>query len=409
MFDIDLWREIFQSINKNRTRSLLSGFTVTFAILLFTVLFGLANGLNNTFEKAFVDDATNAIFVRSGTTTKAYKGQQAGRRIQFKNKDFNYIKKNFGQKVQHISSRIYKNVVASYKNERNNYTLRAVNPAHQYIEKTEIYAGRFINQSDLVKETKNIVIGKLVKEDLFGDESAMGKYISLNGIAYKIVGVFKDAGGDNEERMIYMPLNTAQRIYGNNDYIDQINLTYDPNMDLNSAIDFGLDIEKDFKKRFKVSNVDQRAIRVFNMAQQNKGINQMTSVLGILILIIGLGTLIAGIVGISNIMIFIVKERTKEIGIRKALGASPRSIIVIIIVESILITTIAGYMGLILGVGILEWATPALKTYFITNPSVSNTLIISANFMLILAGTFAGYLPAKKAAQIKPIIALRND
>lgn len=409
MFDIDLWREIFQSINKNRTRSLLSGFTVTFAILLFTVLFGLANGLNNTFEEAFVDGATNAIYVRSGTTTKAYKGQQAGRRIQFKNKDFNYIKKNFSQKVQHISSRIYKNVVASYKNERNNYTIRAVNPAHQYIEKTEVYKGRFINQSDLTKETKNIVIGKLVEEDLFGKESAMEKYISLNGIAYKIVGVFKDAGGDNEERMIYMPLNTAQRIYGNNDHIDQINLTYDPNMDLNSAIDFGLDIEKDFKKLFKVSNTDQRAIRVFNMAQQNKGINQMTSVLGILILIIGLGTLVAGIVGISNIMIFIVKERTKEIGIRKALGASPRSIIVIIIVESILITTIAGYMGLILGVGILEWATPALKTYFITNPSVSNTLIISANFVLILAGTFAGYLPAKKAAQIKPIIALRND
>jgi putative ABC transport system permease protein len=145
------------------------------------------------------------------------------------------------------------------------------------------------------------------------------------------------------------------------------------------------------------------------MAMQNKGINQMTSVLGILILIIGMGTLIAGIVGISNIMIFIVKERTKEIGIRKALGASPRAIISIILIESILITTIAGYLGLLAGVGVLEWVGPSLKSYFITNPRVSQSLVIAATFTLIAAGTLAGYVPAKKASKIKPIVALRDD
>jgi len=409
MFDIDLWREIVQSINKNRTRSILSGFTVAFAILLFTILFGLANGLNNTFSEAFVDDAANAVFIRSGRTTKAHKGLQAGRRIQFKNQDFDYIKTDFEPSIEFITARIYRNVAASYKNEKDNYTVRAVHPDHQYLEKTKVTQGRYINQRDMDMRTKSIVIGDLVRQDLFLKEDPMGKYVNLSGIAYQVVGAYKDDGGDNEERIIYMPLTTAQQIYGNNDYVDQINLTYDPKMNYDQAIDFGLDLEKKLKERFTVAKNDQRAIRVFNMAMQNKGINQMTSVLGILILIIGMGTLIAGIVGISNIMIFIVKERTKEIGIRKALGASPRAIISIILIESVVVTTIAGYVGLLVGVGILEWASPSLKTYFITDPSVSRSLVIAATITLISAGALAGYIPAKKASKIKPIVALRDD
>jgi putative ABC transport system permease protein len=410
MFDIDFWREVFQSIDKNRTRSLLSGFTVAFAILLFTVLFGLANGLNNTFSEAFVDDAANSIFIRSGRTTKAHKGLQAGRRIQFKNEDFEFIKSDFEPSIEFITARIYRNVVASYKNEKNNYLLRAVHPDHQYLEKTKISNGRYLNQLDMQNSTKVIVIGDLVRQDLFlKEKDIVGNYINLSGISYKVVGVFKDDGGDDEERIIYMPLTTAQNIYGNNDYVDQINLTYNPALDLNQAIDFGLDLEKQLKARFTVAKNDQRAIRISNMAMQNKGINQMTSVLGILILIIGFGTLIAGVVGISNIMIFIVKERTKEIGIRKALGASPKAIISIILVESVFITTLAGYFGLLIGVGLLEWASPHLKTYFITDPSVSQTLVLMATFTLITAGAIAGYLPAKKASLIKPIVALRDE
>ena len=409
MFDIDLWREIFQSIDKNRTRSLLSGFTVAFAILLFTILFGLANGLNNTFSEAFVDDAANAIFIRSGRTTKAHKGLQAGRRIQFKNQDFDYIKSEFNPNIEFITARVYRNATANYKNEKNNYSIRAVHPDHQYLEKTKIVNGRFINQRDMAVKTKAVVIGDLVRQDLFLKEDPIGKYINLSGIPYQVVGVFKDDGGDDEERFIYMPLSTAQTIYGNNDYIDQINLTYNPTMNYDQAIDFGLDLEKQLKERFTVAKNDQRAVRVFNMAMQNKGINQMTSVLGILILIIGMGTLIAGIVGISNIMIFIVKERTKEIGIRKALGAPPKAIISIILIESILITTLAGYLGLLIGVGVLDWAGPSLKSYFITNPSVSQSLVIAATVTLVISGSIAGYLPAKKASKIKPILALRDE
>ena len=409
MFDIDLWREIFQSINKNRTRSLLSGFTVTFAILLFTILFGLANGLNNTFSETFVDEASNAIFIRTGKTSKAHKGLQAGRRIQLKNQDFVYIKKDFDSETEYIASKVFKNITASYKNKKNNYSLIAVNPDNQYVEKSKVYSGRYVNQLDIDNQTKVIVIGRLVEDELFSKTSALGENVNLSGISYKVVGVFSDDGGDDEERIIYMPLSTAQQIYGNNDYVDQINLTYNPDFDYDQAIDFGLDLEKKLKNRFNVATNDQRAIRIFNRAMQNKGIKQMTSVLGVLILIIGMGTLIAGVIGISNIMIFIVKERTKEIGIRKALGASPKSIVSIILIESILITTLAGYLGLLVGVGVLEWASPVLKTYFITDPSVSKSLVISATLTLIGAGTLAGYLPAKKASKIKPIVALRDD
>jgi len=409
MFDIDLWREIFQSINKNRTRSLLSGFTVAFAILLFTILFGLANGLNNTFSKAFVDDAANALYIRSGRTTKANKGLQAGRRIQFKNQDYDYIKSDFDPSIEFITSRVYRNVLANYKNEKNSYSVRAVHPDNKYVEKTKVTHGRYINQRDMKMANKVIIIGDLVREDLFLSEDPIGKYLNLSGIMYKVVGTYIDDGGDDEERLIHMPLSTAQQLYGNNDYVDQINLTYNPQYNYDQAIDFSVALEKKLKERFTVAKNDQRAIRVFNMAMQNKGINQMTSVLGILILIIGMGTLIAGVVGISNIMIFIVKERTKEIGIRKALGASPKAIIAIILVESVVVTTIAGYVGLLAGVGVLEWAGPSLKSYFITDPSVSRSLVIAATITLIAAGTIAGYIPAKKASKIKPIVALRDD
>ncbi|EMQ96274.1 ABC transporter permease protein [Xanthomarina gelatinilytica] len=393
----------------NRTRSVLSGFTVAFAILLFTILFGIANGLNNTFAEAFADDANNSIFIQSGTTTKAHKGYQAGRQIQFKNKDYDYIKEEYGDKVQYITSRLYLNVNASFRNEKNTYNVRAVHPDHQYLENTKMKEGRYINQLDLDNRSKVVVIGRLVEEDLFLKTTALGKYLSLNGLQYKIVGIFTDDGGDNEERLIYMPISTAQRVYGNNDYIDQINLTYNPEMNYDKAIAFSNSLTKDLKDRFDVASSDQRAIRVRNLANESKTVNQMTFGLGVIIIVIGFGTLIAGVVGVSNIMIFIVKERTKEIGIRKALGASPKSIISIILMESILITAIAGYVGLLIGMGVLEFIGPSLETYFIKDPSVSTTLVIGATITLIIAGGIAGYLPAKKASQIKPIVALRDD
>ncbi|MDA9550496.1 ABC transporter permease [Flavobacteriaceae bacterium] len=409
MFDLDLWREIFQSISKNKLRTLLSGGTVIFAIMLFAILFGLANGLQNTFNEGMGDDAENTIFINSGRTAKAGKGNQVGRRIQFDNALLSTLKDEFKDDIEFITARVNKNVVASYKGEKNNYSLRAVNPDHQFIEKSELVSGRFINQRDLQESTKVIVIGRLVKEDLFKTEKVIGEYIDLNKIQYKVVGVYQDIGDDNEERIIYMPLTTAQRIYGNNDFIDQINLTYNLSMGLDNAIALGTNIESRIKKIFNIEPSDQRAVRLRNRATEANQINQFNSVLTILVLIIGLGTLIAGIVGISNIMIFIVKERTKEIGIRKALGARPSSIQSIILIESLLITSISGYVGLLLGIGILEAYGPSLDKYFITDPSVSTNLVAMATLALIISGFIAAYVPAKRASQIKPIIALRDE
>lgn len=409
MFDLDLWREIFQSINKNRTRSLLSGFTVAFAILLFTILFGIANGLQNTFKEAFGTDANNSIVIFPGQTTKAYKGMQVGRQIQFKNADRRYILDEFGDKVQYITSKVNKSVNASYRGEKNNYEVRGISPEYMFIENNKIKEGRYINQNDINSRAKVVVIGRVVEDYLFVKDNPIGKYINLSGIQYKVVGVFRDDEGDSEESVIYMPITTTQFVYGNNDFVDLIHLTYNPEMSSAQALTFGNVLTNRLKERFSVASSDQRAIRVNNMAQGTQAVGQMTTGLTFIILIIGFGTLIAGVVGVSNIMIFIVKERTKEIGIRKALGATPKSIVSIILIESILITAIAGYVGLLLGIGVLEVVGPSLKEYFIKDPGVSNSLVIGATLTLITAGAIAGYLPAKKASRIKPIVALRND
>jgi len=412
MIDFGFFREIYQSISKNKLRTLLSGFTVAFAIMLFAILFGVANGLQNSFNSEFAGDANNSIFIYSGRTTKAVEGMQVGRRIQFDNELYETLKKEYKNDIEFISGRVYKNLTASYMDEKSNYTIRAVNPDHQFIEKTDIVKGRYINQLDLKNKEKHIVIGKLVWEDLFNGKDPIGEYIDLSKIKYKVVGLYIDKaeGSDsNEERIIYMPISTAQQLYGSNDYIDQINLTFNPSMSGDQAIAFSNRLLKRIKQIFNVAPEDQAAVRIRNQAQELENTSQFNAVLSILVLIIGFGTLIAGIVGISNIMIFIVKERTKEIGIRKALGAPPNSIKLLITFESILITSIAGFLGLIAGSVILNSMEETLKEYFIKDPGVSTSLVVGATITLIIAGTLAAWLPANRASRIKPIVALRDE
>lgn len=410
MFDLDRWREILQSINKNRLRSILSGFTVAFAILLFTLLFGVVTGLKNTFTDAFVDDAANSMFILVGKTSKPYKGLKSGRNVQLKNKDYDYILENHEDKVQYATKRIYKNQFnIAYKNNQDNYNIRAVNPDHQYLERTIITEGRYINQLDIDKASKVIVVGRLVKEALFGERPAVGKYVNVGDISYKVVGVFSDDGGDNEERLNYIPISTAQLLYGNNDYIDQINLGYNPNLNLDQAIAFGNRLERELKEELAIHPDDQSALFIRNMAEANKGVGMFMLALYVIVIVVGSGTLIAGIIGISNIMIFVINERTKEFGIRKALGAKPSTIIGMVLQESVLITTLAGYIGLTVGSYILESLGDSLEEYFIKDPSVSTGLVVGALFVLIISGLIAGFVPARRAARIRPIEALRAD
>lgn len=409
MFDLDRWREIFQSISKNKLRSALSGFTVAFAILLFTLLFGIGNGLQNTFKNEFAKDAMNSIYIWSNFTTKAYKGNQIGRRIQFKNDDFTFLKEEFGDKIQTISPRIQRNFEVVYKDEKDSYTVRGVYPEYYILESAEVTEGRFLNYRDINEKSKVVVIGKMVEKDLFGQLSAFGKQINIGGIIYKVIGVFSDPGGDSDERYIYTPFSTMQKLYGNNDYLDEFGITYNPDLSIDEAIAFGVKMQKELKKKHNVSPNDQRGIGLNNYASDNKEVSGMMVGLSILILVIGMGTLIAGVVGISNIMVYIVKERTKELGIRKAVGATPKAIVAMIMQEAIFITAISGYVGLLVGVGILKIAGPSLEKYFILNPGVSTPVVIGATVILVIAGLIAGYLPAKRAARIKPVVALSAD
>lgn len=409
MFDRDRWQEIFEAIGKNKLRTFLSGFTVALGILIFTVLLGLGNGLLNSFLSSFVDDAQNIIFVNSGNTSKAYKGFQENRKIQFKNEDFDFIKTNYLGKVEFASPRVYLDGQAKYKKESGSYSIRGVNQDHQYLEKTIMMKGRYLNEMDIKDRTKNIVIGRLVEKDLFKNENALGKVLEINGIAYKVVGVFQDSGGDNEERIINIPFTTVQLLFGNNDHIDQINLTYNMAMSSEQAIAFAEQIEKDLKEKFKVDPTDQSAIRTRSFAE---GIKETMVILGgiyLVIFIVGIGTLISGVIGIGNIMTFSIKERTKELGIRKALGASPRSIIAMVLQESVLITSVAGYLGLLLGIFSLKLIGNNLENFFILNPKVDTGVIVIATITLVIAGLLAGYIPARRAAKIKPIIALRDE
>ncbi len=409
MFDINRWQEIFQTLRKNKLRTALSGFTIAFAILLFTLLFGIGNGLKNTFKKEFAKDSMLSIYIWTGRTTKPYKGLQSGRQIQFKNDDYKFLVDKFEDKMQMVSPRIERNVLAIYKGEQNNYNLRAVYPQYLTLENAVMETGRFLNMLDLQKRSKVIVVGRLVEKDLFGQLSALGKEINIGGISFKVIGTFSDPGGDNDERFIYAPFTTIQRLYGNTDELNSFGLTYNPKLSVDEAIVFGNQINRAFKEKHSVDPRDQGAIRVANYAEGNKNVSVMMFVLNMIILFIGIGTLIAGVIGISNIMVYIVKERTKELGVRKALGATPKSIIGMIMLESIFVTTLAGYIGLLIGTTILKLLGSSLEKYFIINPSVETYVVVGATIVLIIAGTIAGYLPAKRAARIKPIEALNDE
>lgn len=409
MFDIDRWREIFQSISKNKLRTFLGAFTVSLGIFIFTVLFGMGNGLKNQFKEFFIDDATNLIMIQAGRTSRPYKGFKENRQIQFKNDDLELLKKEFGDKIEYLSPRIYKDVQVQYKNESGNYSARAVMPDHQFMENTIIKKGRFINKEDIRNKKRYAVIGRLVEKDIYKSTDALGKFINLNGLAYMVVGVFEDSGGDNEERMIYLPVSTTQLIYKNTDEIDQINLTYNLGIGVDGARKMAKEIETILKEKHFVAKDDLSALRVHSVFENVEQNMAFANVLQLIVLFIGIGTLFAGAIGIGNIMVFVVQERTKELGIRKALGASPSSIIWLILQESIFITAIAGYIGLLIAVFVLSRMGDGLEDYFIKDPQVNMSTIITATVILVVVGAIAGFIPAKRAASIRPIVALSND
>ncbi len=409
MFNRDRWREIFETISKNKLRTFLSGFTVALGIFIFIILFGLGNGLKNTFQEFFLDDASNAIFLYPGRTSLPYKGFKANRRIEFDNEDLEDIKKNFPMFTEYVTPRISRSALTRYKNESNSYTTRAVAPGHQFIEKTILMKGRYINEMDVENKTKSAVIGRLVAKDLFKTEDPIGNYIDVGSTVFKVVGVFQDDGGDNEERYIYIPYTTRQQLEKSNDKVGQIIVTFPKEMGHVGAVTFEKSLKKYFKDKKSIDPEDPNGIYFQNLTDDLKQSQQFAVVLQLIVSFVGLGTLIAGIIGISNIMVFVVKERTKELGIRKALGATPRSVIQMILHESVFITAISGYIGLFFGILLLKNIGLSLEDYFIKNPFIDFGTAFAATIILIIFGAIASYIPAKRASRIKPIVALRDE
>lgn len=410
MFSRDRWFEIFDSIKKNKLRTFLSGFTVALGILIFVVLFGFGNGLDNTFEKFFKDDALNTMWINPSRTSKPYMGYKANRRIEFVNEDLEDISKRFEFYIDGITPRISESGDIGYKLKSNNYSIRGVAPSHQKNEMTIMMKGRYINGLDVDNKERNVVLGRLVAQDLFGEEDPIGKFVSGSGRSWKVIGVYQDDGGDNEERIVYVPYTTLQLIKKNTDDIGRIIITYKPEIGYAGAIAFENQIKKYLKQKKFIDPSDPRGIFIRSSSRDLKENDQFSTALSSIILFVGIGTLLAGIIGISNIMVFVVKERTKELGIRKAIGATPNSIIGMILQEAIFITTISGYVGLFIGIGILKLVGNTLEEdYYITDPYVDLNTAITATILLIAFGAFAGYLPAKRAARIKPIEAMRDN
>ena len=292
MFSRDRWQEIFETIRKNRLRTFLSGFTVALGIFIFIVLFGFGNGLKNTFKQFFLDDATNTLWIYPGTTSKPYRGFKANRRIEFENSDLQDIKDNFKFFLEGITPRINRSTRVRYKGESDNYSTRAVAPAHQYIEKTLLMKGRYINQDDIDKKTKNIVIGRLVAKDLFKNEDPIGKYLEIGSSAFKVVGVFQDQSGDREERLIYMSYTTQQLIEKNNDKINSIIVSFRPELGYASALVFEKQLRLFLKKKKSIDPTDNNGIRIRNVADQIRQNQQFARVLQMIVAFVGIGTLI---------------------------------------------------------------------------------------------------------------------
>ncbi len=409
MFDLDKWQEILSTIRKNRLRTFLTGFSVAWGIFMLMILLGSGQGLKNGAEYQFLADASNAIWVQNGVSSVPYKGMQAGRNIILKNDDFEYIRKNIPGIEYITSSRDIRNIPSlNYKKEKGAFLVRACHKDHDKLENANIIKGRFLNQTDIEEYRKVAVIGVPVQKTLFKDEDPIGKYIDVGGIPYKVIGTFTDEGrGDNDR--IYIPISTAQRSYNGKDRVEVIwYRTGDADLVQSNRM---LEMTRSYlATKYIFDPNDTRAIFIFNNNENYANIMGMLNGITLFVWIIGIGTIIAGIVGVSNIMMIVVKERTKEIGIRKAIGATPFSIVSLILQESIVITGVAGYIGLVLGVAVIESAKKFMPpSDFFRDPDVDFQVAVTATILLVIAGSIAGFVPALNAARIKPIEALRDE
>lgn len=404
---IDLWQEIYGTIKRNKLRTFLTGFAVAWGIFMLIVLLGAGNGIIHAFEQNASERALNSIRLGGGWTTKSYEGLKEGRRIQMDNKDLTATEKYFPDNIITAGATLRQgDVNISFGQEYINISLMGVHPNYVQSEAIKTATGRFINQNDIKERRKVIILHKKSAEILFkkSHTEPIGKFVNVGGVAYRVAGLYEDQG--DQSSVAFVPFSTLQTIYNKGDKLNNIifttkNLTSE---EANEAF------EKEYRKviasNHRFDPEDESAIWIWNRFTQYIQTQNVAGLLRTAIWVIGIFTLLSGIVGVSNIMLITVKERTREFGIRKALGAKPLSILWLIIVESVTITTFFGYIGMVAGIGVTEWMNSAFgnqtadagmfQARMFSDPTVDIGIAIQATLTLIVAGTLAGFFPAKR-------------
>jgi putative ABC transport system permease protein len=407
---MDTWQEVFEVLRRNKLRASLTASSVAWGIFLLVLLIAAGNGLRHGVEWEFRDDATNSVSLRRGRTSLPYQGHAPGRPVNFENADLEALRGDVSG-VDHMSGRffLWGGTQVSRGQRTASFEVRGVHPDHQFLEQTIILSGRFLNDLDVSERRKVAVIGTAVQAALFDPaEDPLGQMINVRGVNYQVVGLFDDVGGEGELRRVYVPLSTAQAMYQGGTLMHQILFTTGA-ASVAESEQMVMRSREILALRHHFDPADRRALQVSNNLMRFRQLMDVFDWVRTFVWVVGIGTLFAGVVGVSNIMIISVQERTLEIGIRKALGAPPGAIVSMILLEALLLTSLAGYLGLVAGVGLVEAVRRYLpENEYIRNPTVDVRVALVATLVLVGAGALAGLLPALAAARVRPVVAMRD-
>ncbi len=414
MLDKERWSEIWMTLSRNKLRSGLTMFGVFWGIFMLVIMLGMGRGLSNGVLGGFSGWATNSFFLWTQSTSVPYAGFQRGRQFEFNNSDIAAIEAIPG--VDHVAPRLqlggYRGANnVTYKDKNGGFSVNGDMPTVLYFQSATIDQGRFLNNKDIQEGRKVCVIGPDVVKTLFGTEAPIGKYVRIQGVYFEVVGLFTPKAtamhDEGEGSTIYIPFSTFQKAFNSMNTVHWFSISAKPGV---KASDLQARVKLEMARRHKVSPDDPLAFGGFNLQDMFDKMSMLFIAIAALSWTVGTLTLIAGVIGIGNIMLVIVKERTKEIGIRRSIGAKPRNITAQIMLESITLTFIAGYFGLLAGIGILQAVNAlGLQGNFFTNPGVDLSTAFVALGVLLLSGLLAGYIPARRALSIKPVDALRAE
>ena len=419
IFDRDTWQEIFGSIQKNKVRTIITVIGVLWGIFIYIALSGAAKGLDNGFERQFENVAMNSMFVWAQSTSIPYEGFKTGRNPQLKIQDVRTLRNTIPE-IQFIAPRNAKGVFDGgggsqmvRGSKSGTFTIYGDFPEYTKIATKKIYdGGRFVNQADIDEERKVCVIGERTQKELFDeDEQPVGQYIRVDDIYFQVIGVHKyiEGGGFESDGDVFIPFSTYKKLYNTGDNVDWFTIAAFDDADVIAVEE---QVKQTLKRIHRVSPKDERAFGSFNLGEVFGRIMGFSQGMTFLSLIVGIATIIAGVIGIGNILLISVKERTKELGIRRALGATPAEVRIQIILESVFLTFVAGVFGIILGAFVLsgiDAATANMDDFPYTNPTVPISFVLGALAIMVTLGTLIGLIPAQRAVSIKPIDALREE